>query len=154
MTNENDTAYNRAIAKMQAEETERRRCFVENKRRLIEALQGTPIVSIRITFDGCGDEGCVHQPEACGAAGEAYEIPDLDIEWPVLGSMAGQGKTITLKLSAALETFADDYLQLNHGGWELEEGAYGEFRIDVSGGSVTFEYNERFIETNYLETTF
>jgi hypothetical protein len=135
---------------IQTYKSEKQRQFGENKQRLITALRSTPILSVRIGFDGSGDEGYVHPPEAFGDGDAPCEIPDIEIECLSYTN----AETIALKLTAAVESLAEHYLEDNHGGWEFEEGAYGEFRVDVPNGAVTLEYNERFIDTTYSEVTF
>ncbi len=154
MTTDNETEIDHLLDQIQAQQTEQQRCLEENKKRLVEALRSTSILSVRLSFDGSGDEGYVHAPEAFGDGDAPCEFPEIEIEWLAASSIYANAETITLKLPAALESLAEDYLESNHGGWEINEGAYGEFRVDVHSGTMTLEYNERFTDTNYSEVTF
>ena len=51
----------------------------------------------------------------------------------------------------AIERLAYDLLEETHGGWENNEGAYGEFVFDVAERTIRLEYNERVMETEYSE---
>ena len=42
------------------------------------------------------------------------------------------------------ERCAYDFLSDTHGGWENNDGAYGEFCFDASARTVHLEFNERF----------
>jgi hypothetical protein len=36
-----------------------------------------------------------------------------------------------------------------HEGWENADGGYGEFTFNVADRTITLEYNERYVETNF-----
>lgn len=44
-----------------------------------------------------------------------------------------------------------DLLRQTSGGWELEDGAYGEFRFNVAERAIAVEYHERRMEEDYSE---
>jgi hypothetical protein len=50
-------------------------------------------------------------------------------------------------LETAIENLCYDYLGQTHGGWENNDGGYGEFRIDVAKRSIELEFNGRFTDT-------
>ena len=60
-------------------------------------------------------------------------------------------ETHSLTMHDAIERLAYDLLEETHGGWENNEGAYGEFVFDVAGRTIRLEYNERVMETEYSE---
>jgi ParB family transcriptional regulator, chromosome partitioning protein len=45
-------------------------------------------------------------------------------------------------------------LEETHGGWENNDGAYGEFTFDVANRTITLAYNERHMESDYSEHVF
>src|SRR5258708_35533456 len=53
-----------------------------------------------------------------------------------------------------LETLCYHYLDLVHGGWENDDGAYGEFEFDVAKRAVHLDFNERYVDTNSYEHDF
>lgn len=42
-------------------------------------------------------------------------------------------------------------LSETHGGWENNDGAYGDFTFDVPHRTITLEFNERYTATDYYE---
>ena len=56
----------------------------------------------------------------------------------------------SMPLSEALETVAYDALEVHHPGWEINEGAYGLFRIEVEEGTMALCCSLR--ATEYFET--
>jgi len=52
-----------------------------------------------------------------------------------------------------LEDLAYCALENNHGGWEINDGAYGEIIIEADG-SGRIEYNQRIETVEYEETSF
>ena len=49
-----------------------------------------------------------------------------------------------LSLEDVVEQLAYDFLSHTHGGWENNNGAYGEFCFDASASCIHLEFNERF----------
>lgn len=117
-----------------------------NKAALFEALAAGGITSVVVTFDGYGDSGQIESVDArIGDA--AAELPTIDIE---IATPAWDGSELhrrTLQLAEAVEQLAYAFLAETHGGWENNEGAYGEFTFDVEERAVRLDYNER-IETS------
>ena len=56
----------------------------------------------------------------------------------------------SMPLAEALETLAYDALEVHHPGWEINEGAYGIFRIEVEEGTMALCCSLR--ATEYFET--
>ncbi len=58
----------------------------------------------------------------------------------------GQDDPVTLSqpLREAIETMSYALLESSHGGWENNDGAYGDFVFDVAAGTIALDYNERF----------
>jgi hypothetical protein len=47
-----------------------------------------------------------------------------------------------------------DVLEATHGGWETEDGAFGEFCFDAGSRTITLENNERRTETDFSSHVF
>lgn len=60
----------------------------------------------------------------------------------------------TQPISIAIETLAYDFLGQTHGGWENSDGAYGDFTFDVAERTITLDYNERHMESDYSQHVF
>ncbi len=117
-----------------------------NKAALFDELSAAGITSVLVTFDGVGDSG---QIEGIDAAidGAPAELPVVEIE---IATPAWDGSGLdrrTCTLPEAIETLAYHLLEESHGGWENNEGAFGEFTFTVAERTIALDYNER-IETS------
>jgi hypothetical protein len=54
-------------------------------------------------------------------------------------------------VSDVVEALAYDLLEEEHGGWENNDGAYGEFRFDVTDRTISLAYHERIMTSDYSE---
>ncbi|MAY76213.1 MAG: hypothetical protein CL802_01010 [Citromicrobium sp.] len=117
-----------------------------NKAALFAALAATGITSVTVTFDGYGDSGQI-EGFAAKAGDSDAELPDTPVE--LAGTSFGSDEIVrtTNPLPDAIEAFCYRVLESKHGGWENNEGAYGEFVLDVVAGTVEFDFNYR-IETS------
>ena len=61
------------------------------------------------------------------------------------------GENLAQSVSDAIETLVYDLLETHHGGWEINDGAYGEFVFDVEAQSINLDFNERYTATNLFE---
>ena len=59
-----------------------------------------------------------------------------------------------LDLQEAVEHLCYGYLEDRHGGWEINEGSFGEFTFDVAVRTVTLDFYGRLIDTDYTNHTF
>ena len=125
----------------------------KNKAALFEALAGTPVTRIHVSFDGEGDSGQINNITAY-AGDTKIQMPSQEVEthcahW---GSNTLQ---ITVKpLDTAVEDLCYDFLSHQHGGWENNDGAFGEFEFDVANRTVNLEFNARFTDYTLHEHTF
>ena len=89
-----------------------------------------------------------------GPDNEELALPEQAITIKDVDFTAGQIFEASTPVKEYLERLAYDLLEQEHSGWEDGDGAYGEFRFTVDGQTITLEYNERYIETNYFEHQF
>jgi len=68
------------------------------------------------------------------------------------GSLEIVREVFTVK--EAIERLAYDFLEETHGGWENNEGAYGDFLFDVTERTITLNYNERIETSEYTQHVF
>ena len=115
----------------------------DNKRRLFEHLASANITRVVVIFDGEGDSGQIEDIRAY-VGDEQASLPDGKVD--CLDLPYGEMQPVLCRYSTtlALETLAYDLLQEKHAGWENSDGAYGEFTFDVTAGTITLDYNERF----------
>jgi hypothetical protein len=60
----------------------------------------------------------------------------------------------THPMPQAIEQLAYDFLEETHGGWQDNQGAYGDFLFDVAERTITLNYNERIETFEYTEHVF
>ncbi len=119
-----------------------------NKAALFDALATAGVTSIVVTFDGAGDSGQVESIDA--RIGDAAAIlPTCDIEIATPGWDGSGLLRRTLPLDEAIEQLAYAFLEEAHDGWEINEGAFGEFTFDVPERTIRLDYNERIESSEY-----
>jgi len=116
-----------------------------NKATIFDALAAAGVTTVTVPFDGEGDSGQLYDPCAktldATVAIPAGEITIREVPW--------NSDTITKTrrtLAEALDTLCYGHLAYEHGGWENNEGAYGEFLFDVAKRTVTLDFNARFVD--------
>jgi hypothetical protein len=124
-----------------------------NKIVVFEALSAAGITTVHLTFDGCGDSG---QIEECFA-----QTNQASVEFPpttvTMRSTSFEAEEFTLKempLREAVEEPCCALLEQEHDGWEINDGAFGEFTLDVSKRTVELKFNSRFTEIDTNNHTF
>ena len=123
-----------------------------NKAALFDALAAAAVTRVVVSFNGYGDSGQVENIEAT-AGGVPVALPGGEIEILTLPWAWGESEPVaepdrsTLTVAGAIEQLAYDFLEETHAGWEINEGAFGEFTFDVALRTITLDYNER-IETS------
>jgi hypothetical protein len=43
---------------------------------------------------------------------------------------------------------------MTHDGWENSDGAYGDFTFDIAERTITLDYNERYMQSEYSQHLF
>ncbi|MBV9506240.1 MAG: hypothetical protein JO323_14665 [Acidobacteriia bacterium] len=119
----------------------------DNKRILFETLKAAGITRISVTFDGEGDSG---QIEAISAfkGEDPVVLAEEEIVMRRVGWGSAESKPEAFGLSAGIEAVCCDFLEFEHGGWENNDGAFGEFTLDVTAGTVDLEFNARFSDVH------
>ena len=124
-----------------------------NKTALFDALVAAGITSVLVHFDGSGDSGQIEGIDAT-AGEQPAEIPNGNIEIAQVRWGDANVERTTLSVRDAIESLAYDFLEQTHGGWEDNEGAYGEFTFDVAQRTITLDYNERVETSEYSQHMF
>jgi hypothetical protein len=159
MTNDTptpDPAYDTAswLAQEQARARLEESIRPENKAVLFEALAQVGITTVLVEFDGYGDSGQIEDISAHAGPDIAVNLPECNVEIArvVYASLEIVRETYTVK--EAIERLSYDFLEETHGGWENNEGAYGDFLFDVAERTITLNYNERIETSEYTEHVF
>jgi hypothetical protein len=145
------------FAAWETQERERARLAAEirpaNKAAVFEMLARAGITLVTVGFDGSGDSGQIESIEA-QAGDTAAELPSDQVELAEPAWDGGKIGRSAFTLRDAIEKLAYDFLEETHGGWENNDGAYGEFTFDVATRTITLAYNERHMESDYSEHVF
>jgi hypothetical protein len=124
-----------------------------NKAALFEALAAAGITLVVVSFDGYGDSGQIENVEV-KAGDTVVPMPEGTIE--IAEAMWDQPEPnhTSLSIADAIERLVYDLLNDTHGGWENNDGGYGDFTFDVAERTITLEYNERYTASDYSQHVF
>ncbi|MDD2878320.1 MAG: hypothetical protein PHT60_14090 [Acidiphilium sp.] len=136
---------------------------------LFNALKAAGITRVTVNFDGSGDSGQIESVEARDGANNPMELPAETITYPSAvmepryescsATASGQrfvGYEVhevekTAPLQDVIEEIFWDFIGAKHGGWENNDGGFGECHFNVDEGVIRLEMNERYTETSYYE---
>lgn len=124
-----------------------------NKTVLFDALAQAGISGVEVTFDGYGDSGQIEEVTAM-ADDKDVELPAVSVEIARVQWGSSDIVRTIHPLTHAIEQVAYDFLSVSHGGWENNEGAYGDFLFDVASRTITLNYNERIESSEYTKHVF
>lgn len=124
-----------------------------NKAAVFDALAKAGISVVTIAFDGYGDSGQVEDIQAT-VQDAPVALPSDQIEYEHIRWGETEPSRSSCSLRHALEDLAFHYLGTAHGGWENDDGAFGEFTFDTATCSITLAYNERFTDSISSEHEF
>ena len=134
------------MQRLDAEQAQARTLVEPNKRALFAVLTPAGITRITVTFDGGGDSGQIEAVESYGGD-ETASLPDGEVTLSRYSYRSGKVEHVALSVPEAIEDLCYALLGQEHGGWENNEGGYGEFIFDVVGNTIALDMNIR-IETS------
>jgi hypothetical protein len=123
---------------------------VINRDVVFDALAAAGIATVNVTFDGEGDSGQIGNIMADDSA----ELPQIPIELQRAAWGSRKLDSIQTTLREAIETLCYDFLSQEQGGWENNDGAYGEFTFHVAERRVELDFNARFTDTAHSSHSF
>lgn len=124
-----------------------------NKDRLFDALAAAGISHVTVTFDGYGDSGQIDSVAAWN--GEiAIDFPQTQVTYAALTWDKPAVELRQLSLEDVVEQLTYDFLSDAQGGWENDDGAYGEFCFDAAARTIHLEFNERFTSSELFTHDF
>lgn len=121
-----------------------------NKRTVFDALAAAGIATVNVTFDGEGDSGQIDNI----TADDSPNIPQVQIELQQTSWGSGKLDSTQSTLRDAIETLCYSFLEQQQGGWENNDGAYGEFIFQVAERSIELEFNARFSDSTLFNYSF
>ena len=123
-----------------------------NKAAVFDELSKAGITRVLADFDGEGDSGQLNNIAAY--RGDQYcPIPDASIELRQV-SFGGAHTSRTVALYEAIDALCYDYLAQEHGGWENNDGAFGEFVFDVASRRIELDFNARYSDSVHSSHSF
>jgi hypothetical protein len=105
---------------------------------LADALKLCPPSVVRITakYSGSGDSGQFDEIEFYDADGNSVGFP------------------AEKQVGDTIEKAFDQILEDTHGGWEINDGASGEFTITLATGQIDHEHHDYYTESTLTEHTY
>lgn len=130
-------------AQMERAAALRKQTLPLNKTALFDALAAAGIKQVVVQFDGSGDSGQIEGLTARAAADSPVDLPEAeiafhDVDWEAMAIVSNQQP-----MSEVIEEITYDLLGAEHGGWEIDDGAFGDVMFDVDERSITLDFNER-----------
>jgi len=124
-----------------------------NKAVLFDSLAAAGIETVTVLFDGYGDSGQIERIDVEPGEGTVLLPPDrIEIARTIWESPEIERQTLTVR--EAIETLVYDFLRQVHSGWEINDGAYGEFTFDVAERTIKLDYNERYTSSEHYSHEF
>lgn len=132
---------------------------VENIKQFCKLLSAYNVARVELYYDGSGDSGdfetiqvvTIPTPTQIDLSTQLTSNPGA----VTLSEKRTNGHTwaqdIAKKENAlitvdAFDEFVSDVFSLLPGGWEINDGSYGDIVVDVAEERVTIEHNERYTE--------
>jgi hypothetical protein len=124
-----------------------------NKVIVFDALAAAGITHVTVEFDGEGDSGQINGTSA-RAHDKPIDIPTTAVNLHITGWDQEELTLREMPLCDALEDLCYGYLEQEHGGWENNDGAYGEFHIDVTERTIDLEFYSRYTDCEKYNHSF
>jgi hypothetical protein len=124
-----------------------------NKAVLFDSLAAAEIETVTVIFDGYGDSGQIERIDVEAGEGTGL-LPSDRIEIARATWESPEIERLTQIVQEAIETLVYDFLRQTHGGWEIDDGAYGAFVFDVAERTINLDYNERYTSSENFSHEF
>lgn len=124
-----------------------------NKSVLFDSLAAAGIETVTVLFDGYGDSGQIERIDVEPGEG-TISLPSDRIEIARMIWESPEIERQTLTVQEAIETLVYDFLRQTHAGWEIDDGAYGEFVFNVAERTIKLDYNERYTSSENFSHEF
>lgn len=123
---------------------------------LCPLFAGAGVTSIEIDYDGSGDSGDFSSfvfrfddpfAQADPTINSSTHKSRMNFD-QFKNEYANNNVSGSLITPEQLDAFHESMWELLPGGWEINEGSYGEIRVDVATQRVTMTHNERITDVN------
>ena len=116
-----------------------------NKTAVFDALASTVIDRIAVTFNGEGDSGQIEKTVAYKNQ-DPVQIPDACLMFQSVHWGTESPTSASTPLLEAIESLCYDFLADEYGGWENNDGAFGDFTFHVPERKIELSFNARYSE--------
>ena len=142
-------------------ERDERKCkSKESLKEICATLFNAGITLVEVHYDGYGDSGQIEylllfkgdkqlKDEDVASLG----LPTSTVQEYNYNSKSDDDKYIT-KECTLVEKVTDCAYDFLPGGWEINEGSFGDLKINTETAKATLEHNHRIQETEYMEEEF
>lgn len=129
-----------------------------SRTQILSALQELGATHVVVSYSGSGDAGQVDHVDVYrdkGKVDASQSVTALvtsskwsqdDSRWIDISEIK------SIPLEDALTEFVYDWLTLDHGGWENNDGASGECTINVTEGQFLLGHTSYYTESDYTES--
>ena len=121
----------------------KRETRTEDRATVMAALKACGITKVVMRYDGYGDSGGVEECAVEGGQGQeslTTPIQTTLVDW------SSAEKTIQMSpLRDVLETLTMQYVDVEHDGWENNEGGSGDVTFDPVADTITVSHTENYI---------
>ena len=116
--------------------------FPKNKEAVFTALAEGGITKIEVEFDGGGDDGQLDDLNVLsGETRVPLPASQVALLVPVRDYLRAEIKLVPLR--EAVEELLYGLLNVHARGWEINDGSFGEFVLDVEAKTITLDFNIR-----------
>ena len=129
-----------------------------NKKPITDALSTLGVDTVKVTYSGSGDEGQIDDVTFYDSGSKELKV-DGKVKVITHKSKFVTDKWVETEiieeqdLSQALEDFCNDWVEIEHGGYENDDGGQGEMTIEVSESEFQPSTFKLVHGDNYVETT-
>lgn len=124
----------------------------QNGTAVFKALQEAAISQVIVNFDGEGDSGQIEDIVAYSNE-KVTALPKVNVDRH-FGFNAETLESKPVPLIDAIESLCYDYLSDEHGGWENNDGGYGDFTFHVADSRIELEIGLRYTDSTQYSHTF
>lgn len=133
------------------------------KAKVFKTLKGLQLKRVQVNFDGCGDSGQIdsvaYGKTATGSCEENKTIDETPVEGVEITDTTRwdeKAKDWVSEMRAgnlrdAIEQLCYDLLEMEHGGWEINEGSFGTFEFTIKDNLIHLAFSQRVQTTEESE---
>jgi hypothetical protein len=126
-------------------------CYLATLRAVLPVLSRLEVQTVRVSFDGSGDEGAIEWIEYYPAMTDALETAMVEHPRGERRFDGGRWETVfrqtTQTIEEAIKELTYDYLEETDVDWYNNDGGYGALTIDVGRATVELEVNTRVVDS-------